>query len=418
MKPAANKSNATLPMVQVEEVSKAFRVNQRGTLTVGEVVREGLSRVMRPESRIDEQTFWALKDVSFSIEQGSSLGIIGENGAGKSTLLRIISGLTMPTSGRVVLQGHIASILDIGTGFHPELSGRENVYFSGQIRGYSKADIKSRYDKIVQFSGIEEFIDTSVKYYSSGMFLRLAFSVLVHLDREIIAFDEVLTVGDDSFRRQCSNKIIELRNQGRTFIIASHNPNDIVEYCDKVLLLESGKVKENAEPMEVLRGYQKEKEPEVVDSNSPQSSEQDSYVEIISIESHKEDGTPSTSFGDQEPIVIRLKYKLLAENLGIDIALVLRDLVRARLFAESTKDLSESFKNERGEYIVEWTIPKGLLGGGTFYIELVTLFSLQDMASHSIIYQFDVEAFIPTLQGRQFPFPLQSPGTMTCKRIN
>lgn len=189
-----------------------------------------------------DDVFWALKDISFEIKQGEMVGIIGTNGAGKSTLLKILSRITEPTTGKVTIQGRVSSLLEVGTGFHQDLSGRENVYMNGTILGMSKAEIDSKFDEIIAFSGVEKFIDTPVKRYSSGMKVRLAFSVAAHLEPEILIIDEVLAVGDSAFQAKCIDKMTEVARGGRTVLFVSHNLSTIKTLCDRGILLKSGRM--------------------------------------------------------------------------------------------------------------------------------------------------------------------------------
>ncbi|MFC1843568.1 polysaccharide ABC transporter ATP-binding protein [Thermodesulfobacteriota bacterium] len=186
------------------------------------------------------EEFWALKDVSFEVKQGDRIGIIGRNGAGKSTLLKILSRITEPTTGKVQIKGRVASLLEVGTGFHPELTGRENVFLNGAVLGMSRQDIKKKFDEIVAFSGVEKFLDTPVKRYSSGMYVRLAFAVAAHLESEILIIDEVLAVGDTVFQKKCIDKMMEVSGQGRTILFVSHNLSAISALCIKAMLLNKG----------------------------------------------------------------------------------------------------------------------------------------------------------------------------------
>jgi len=192
---------------------------------------------------VSVEDFWALKDVSFEVEQGEVLGIIGRNGAGKSTLLKVLSRITEPTTGRVALDGRVASLLEVGTGFHPELTGRENIFLNGAILGMTRAEIIRRFDAIVNFGEMETFLDTPVKRYSSGMYMRLAFAIAAHLESEILVVDEVLAVGDAQFQKKCLGRMSEVSAGGRTVLLVSHNMNAVESLCTKVLYLESGRVK-------------------------------------------------------------------------------------------------------------------------------------------------------------------------------
>lgn len=199
--------------------------------------------------------FWALKDVSFDVAKGEVVGIIGRNGAGKSTLLKVLSKITDPTVGEIRLRGRVASLLEVGTGFHPELTGRENIYLNGAILGMSQTEIKRRFDEIVDFSGVEEFLDTPVKRYSSGMYVRLAFAVAAHLEPEILIVDEVLAVGDMSFQKKCLGKMDQVSKSGRTILFVSHNMDAILNLCSVVCVIEGGLISERLTPEEGVRRY-------------------------------------------------------------------------------------------------------------------------------------------------------------------
>jgi ABC-type polysaccharide/polyol phosphate transport system ATPase subunit len=202
------------------------------------------------------EEFWALRDVSFKIKQGEVLGIIGRNGAGKSTLLKILSRITEPTEGRILLQGRLSSLLEVGTGFHPELTGRENILLNGAILGMTKREIRGKFDEIVAFAGVEKFLDAPVKHYSSGMYVRLAFAVAAHLEPEILIVDEVLAVGDAEFQKKCLGKMDEVsRKQGRTVLFVSHNMEAILKLCDRAILLESGSIRNMEDVESVVAAY-------------------------------------------------------------------------------------------------------------------------------------------------------------------
>ena len=204
--------------------------------------------------------FWALKDVSFEIKQGEVVGIIGRNGAGKSTLLKILSRITEPTKGRIRIKGRVASLLEVGTGFHPELTGRENVYLNGSILGMSRAEIKAKFDEIVAFAEVEKFLDTPVKRYSSGMYVRLAFAVAAHLEPEILIVDEVLAVGDATFQKKCLGKLQNVAGEeGRTVLFVSHNLDSILRLCGRVLWLDAGSVKEMGRPADIIHAYSQQR---------------------------------------------------------------------------------------------------------------------------------------------------------------
>ncbi|BAN36209.1 ABC transporter ATP-binding protein [Sulfuricella denitrificans skB26] len=239
------------PIISVENLSKKYILRhqkQERYTTLRDVLANGAkrftNRLIHPFAALENDStheeFWALKDVSFDIQQGDRVGVIGRNGAGKSTLLKILSRITEPTSGRASIKGRVASLLEVGTGFHPELTGRENIYLNGAILGMSKAEIKSKFDEIVAFADVEKFLDTPVKRYSSGMYVRLAFSVAAHLEPDILIVDEVLAVGDAQFQKKCLGKMEEVGNDGRTVLFVSHNMASIQKLCGNGILLRDG----------------------------------------------------------------------------------------------------------------------------------------------------------------------------------
>jgi lipopolysaccharide transport system ATP-binding protein len=226
------------------------------------------------------EEFWALKDVSFEIKQGDRVGIIGRNGAGKSTLLKILSRITEPTKGRISIHGRIASLLEVGTGFHPELSGRENIYLNGAILGMSKAEIKKKFDEIVEFAEVEKFLDMPVKRYSSGMYVRLAFAVAAHLEPEILLVDEVLAVGDAKFQKKCLGKMHEVSTQGRTILFVSHNSSAVANLCDRGIVLNKGQLCADSTSLNALSLYNNELNKTVFTANSRADSPSIQKVEL------------------------------------------------------------------------------------------------------------------------------------------
>jgi lipopolysaccharide transport system ATP-binding protein len=247
-------------VIQAESLSKFYTLGasrRRGSLR--DLLRRGVPRLLRLPSATpapEKNSFWALKDVSFDLMQGDVLGVIGRNGAGKSTLLKILSRITEPTSGRVTIQGRVGSLLEVGTGFHPELSGRENVFLNGSILGMRRSEIERKFDEIVAFAEVEQFIDTPVKRYSSGMYVRLAFAVAAHLEPEILIVDEVLAVGDAAFQRKCMGKMGDVASQGKTILFVSHNMGAVVSLCNRAILLEKGSVIARGAVSDVAALYQ------------------------------------------------------------------------------------------------------------------------------------------------------------------
>lgn len=226
-----------MKVIEVKNISKTYAIGTAAKDSIIDSFRGLFKSKTQPKS-----TFNALTDVSFDVDQGEVLGIVGKNGAGKSTLLKVLSRITEPTNGEIVMRGRVASLLEVGTGFHPELSGRENIFLNGSILGMTRAEIKSKFDEIVAFSGVEKFIDTPVKHYSSGMYVRLAFSVAAHLEPEILIIDEVLAVGDAEFQKKCLGKMKDVAGQGRTVLFVSHNMAAVKALCTRIIVLKEGNV--------------------------------------------------------------------------------------------------------------------------------------------------------------------------------
>src|SRR6218665_2994530 len=225
------------PILEIQHISKKFRIQHEKQSYLS--LRDSLVSVFKKNSSTSEE-FYALRDVNFNVQPGESIGIIGKNGAGKSTLLKILSKITPPTSGKIISRGRIASLLEVGTGFHPELSGRENVFMNGSILGMRRNEIQKNFDAIVDFAGVEKFIDTPLKHYSSGMQLRLAFAVAAFLENEVLIIDEVLAVGDAEFQRKCMGKMNDVSKSGRTVILVSHSMNAVQSLADKAVYLKGG----------------------------------------------------------------------------------------------------------------------------------------------------------------------------------
>jgi lipopolysaccharide transport system ATP-binding protein len=243
------------PIIEVRNLAKRYRLGAIGATTLREEVSRYWDR-LRCVPHPDREEFWALRDVSFEVHPGEVVGIIGRNGAGKSTLLKILSRITEPSSGTAKLRGRVASLLEVGTGFHPELTGRENVFLNGAILGMTRAEVRRKFDEIVAFAEVDQFIDTPVKHYSSGMYVRLAFAVAAHLEPEILIVDEVLAVGDAAFQRKCIGKIGEVsREAGRTVLFVSHNMGVVANLCSRATLLSNGSILADGPPNRVLNTY-------------------------------------------------------------------------------------------------------------------------------------------------------------------
>ena len=234
------------PVIEVSDISKSYQISHQNRASYG-TLKDDFAKIIKGpfggRSESEKEIFWALKNINFQVNSGETFGIIGKNGSGKSTLLKILSRIVDPTTGSVKIHGKVASMLEVCTGFHPELTGRENVYFNGSIIGMSKREISQKFDEIVAFSGVEQFLDTPVKFYSSGMYVRLAFAVAAHLDSEVLIIDEVLAVGDTEFQKKSLAKMLSIAKEGKTILFVSHGMNNVQELCDRAMLLEKGKIK-------------------------------------------------------------------------------------------------------------------------------------------------------------------------------
>ena len=238
----------TRPIVSVNNIGKRYQI---GTPTL----REGFMSILGKRNHPETAEFWSLRNVSFEVAPGEIVGIVGRNGAGKSTMLKILARVVEPTEGSADIYGHIGSLLEIGTGFHPDLTGRENVYLNGSMLGMKYSEVKSRFDEIVEFAGVEKFLNTPVKYYSTGMHSRLAFSVASHFRPDILLLDEVLAVGDADFQKKCLDKMKEINKQGRTIFFVSHDLLAIQEICSRALLFEKGRIVQDSDPITISQSY-------------------------------------------------------------------------------------------------------------------------------------------------------------------
>lgn len=315
-----------------------------------------------------QEDFWALKDVSFDIQKGDVIGIIGKNGAGKSTLLKILSQITKPTEGIIEINGRVASLLEVGTGFHPELTGRENVYLNGTILGMTRKEVAAKFDEIVAFSGVEKFIDTPVKRYSSGMYVRLAFAVAAHLEPEILIIDEVLAVGDAEFQKKCLGKMKDVAGEGRTVIFVSHDLTAVKKLCTKGVLLKSGKVALVGNTDEVISEYQK-----IVQGNnsyeavSIENALGNEFIRVLHfIVSPLKGNTISISSG----INVNLKFYNAKANINLDTTFELRNANETIVFHVG-HFITNQQDSKTGFYEVNFEIPQNILNAGNYYFKII-----------------------------------------------
>lgn len=315
------------------------------------------------------EEFWALKDISFEVQQGDRIGVIGRNGAGKSTLLKILSRITEPTSGRITINGRIASLLEVGTGFHPELTGRENIFLNGAILGMTKAEIKRKFDEIVDFAEVERFLDTPVKRYSSGMYVRLAFAVAAHLEPEILIIDEVLAVGDAQFQSKCLGKMEEVGDQGRTVLFVSHNMNAINRLCKSAILLAEGKLVHQGKTSEVVPLYLSAAADDACGQvEFPDNPEKEWQVLSISVTRPNNEPVKHALEID-ETFLVKIKYKISRPLEGGYGALLIRNKFGEIILLSDNRDSEQSISLEKpGIFETSIEIPLPLLTPGKYTI--------------------------------------------------
>jgi len=369
--------------ITVENVSKRYLVGHNAARDA--TFREVLARNARNLARKTHdmitgrqivqgdqvEEFWALKDVSFEIEKGDRVGIIGRNGAGKSTLLKILSRITDPTKGRICIAGRTASLLEVGTGMHVELSGRENIFLNGAILGMRRGEILKKFDEIVAFAGVERFLDTPVKRYSSGMYVRLGFAIAAHLEVEILIVDEVLAVGDSQFQKKCLGKMEEIGRSGRTILFVSHNMAMVNSLCDKAIHLDSGILRTFGPTDRVILSYATAGENSLAAVNYRNSSRRigDEYVQLLSADIRNGRGVPISSVEINQPFSVRMEYRILR---GADRTYV----PNFHFFCHDGScafvvNASESKSLPPGEYLAECHVPANFLNDGLYSIRLV-----------------------------------------------
>jgi len=373
-------------VIKVENIGKQYRLGQVGTGTIATDVNRWWHKVRGKEDpylkigEVNDRSIkgvgdlvWALKDINFEVKQGEVLGIIGKNGAGKSTLLKILSQVTGPTVGDIKVKGRIASLLEVGTGFHPELSGRDNVFLNGAILGMSKREIKDKFDEIVYFSGVERYIDTPVKRYSSGMYVRLAFAVAAHLDPEILIVDEVLAVGDAEFQKKCMGKMKDVSREGRTVLFVSHNIPAIKNLCTSAILLEHGKVIFEGETSQSISKYlynaQNITGMKKWDISSRPGNDN---FKINSLSLKRLDKEISSTFNISEDFFAEIVFEVLNSGMQVGFSFILSDVEGYTLFGSlsNTDENIYGKKLEKGIYKSVVTIYGNLLNTGKFIVSL------------------------------------------------
>lgn len=392
-------------VIRVEHLGKRYRLGERETYkTMRDSISEAMAAPMRrlrgeSSTRSKEPEFiWALKDISFEVKQGEVIGIIGRNGSGKSTLLKILSRITTPTRGWAEIYGVVNSLLEVGTGFHPELSGRENVYLNGAILGMPKSEINSKFDDIVEFSEIEEFLDTPVKHYSSGMRLRLAFSVAAHLEPEILILDEVLAVGDVAFQRKCLGKIGQVARAGRTVLIVSHSMTPVANMCDKAIWLNDGEIVMQGRPFEVIAGYLSFDSSTSGEMLWPEGLALDNVdeLEVLSLRVLNHLGEVAPGVGIRQPFFIEIGYRVKKPLPRCRVGFLLNSSEGFTVFEGfDADDPRYGSVREPGMYVARCEIPAHLLNVGRYMLSLRA--SMPDKALVAV----DNVLAVHTAMGRQ-----------------
>jgi lipopolysaccharide transport system ATP-binding protein len=365
--------------IKVDNISKRYKIGTApGKFRYG-MLRDQIAAIPRKifrrnEGRVGVDYIWALKDVSFDLEEGRVLGIIGRNGAGKSTLLKVLARVTEPTKGTVSVRGRVGSLLEVGTGFHPELTGRDNIYLNGAILGMKRSEIESKFDEIVEFSEVSQFIDTPVKRYSSGMYLRLAFAVAAHLEPEILVVDEVLAVGDAEFQRKCLGKMNDVAAQGRTVLFVSHNMSAILRLTQEAIVMQKGQLTLRAPTNEAVDFY--------LASGQSQAGERTWDADEIpasaapfcplSLKLYDPRGAVADTVRSTEPLTVEMEYTLSAPITGLRVGIYLSTVRGEYVFTSFDVDNAALYEThstrQPGHYISRCTLPGDMLNEGRYIL--------------------------------------------------
>lgn len=371
--------------VQVRDLGKKYRIGalEEGRRTLRETLTDALATPFRKAGSLlsgnasgaagMEEEIWALKGISFDVPRGQVLGIIGKNGAGKSTLLKVLSRITEPTEGFIEIRGRVGSLLEVGTGFHPELTGRENVYLNGAILGMGRTEIDAKFDQIVAFAEVERFLDTPVKYYSSGMYVRLAFAVAAHLEPEILVVDEVLSVGDAAFQQKCLGKMGDVAQSGRTVLFVSHNMGAVTDLCDRAILLEGGQVTMDDGPAEVVSHYLTSGGETSAVWRRPESGEDEpAEAAVRSVRILSEDGLPEAVIPFDRSFDVEIEYEIREPTRDLVIVAGLWSY-RGFLWQSWDTDTTglRGKVREPGSYVSRCRVPAGLVRPGRYSVTVV-----------------------------------------------
>lgn len=372
------------PIIEIHNIGKKFKISHRDAPYLS--LRDSIISYIKNPAQLFKNTdeeFWALSDISFNVMPGESIGIIGKNGAGKSTLLKILSRITPPTKGYIKLYGRVASLLEVGTGFHPELTGRENIYFNGAILGMKRKEISKKFDEIVSFAGVEKFVDTPLKHYSNGMQLRLAFAVAAFLEAEILMVDEVLAVGDAEFQKKCIGKMEEVtKSEGRTVLFVSHNMATIRSFCKKGLYLEKGTSEGLTDVEYAIQKYLNFNQNLAVASFYNDTYYKKTEARILEVELCNIHHQRTNTFYLHDSILIKLKYEVLsAKNVMPNFLLFNQYGIKVMIGTDAKDDFRSEKKNKPGIYQTTFIIPSYLLNPNDYYFHVAL-----DAPIHSACY--------------------------------
>ena len=374
-----------------------------GAATLRESLSQSVRSLFKRKPSSESREFWALRDISLEIKPGERVGVIGRNGAGKTTLLKLMSRITEPTTGKIHLRGRVSSLLEVGTGFHPELTGRENIYLNGALLGMSRAEIHRKFDEIVAFSEIERFIDTPVKRYSSGMYVRLAFAVAAHLDPDILLVDEVLAVGDVKFQQKCLGKMRDVSAQGRTLLFVTHQMGIVAQLCERAILLDQGRCVQMGNTQDIVMAYLRgasEGGSQLRERRREDIEGRAMYVQGISLLTAKE--TPASEYGIADPVSIRVGIAIAERRSGAVMGLVIKDRLGRKIFTAETRLNADSLPARAKALTGQLVIPAHYLTPGEYSLHValhipnvevldvldeVCRFSIVDTGSEMALYE-------------------------------
>ena len=388
------------PAIRAENLSKRYRIgaNPTGDLNLTEsvkrIVRGTFSKVrslVRADTHEDENSFWAVKDISFEVPRGEAIGVIGRNGAGKSTLFKLLSRITEPTHCRLELRGRMGSLLEVGTGFHPELSGRENIYMNGSILGMSRREILAKFDQIVEFSEVGKFLDTPVKRYSSGMYVRLAFAVVAHLEPEILVIDEVLAVGDASFQKRCIDRMIQLAQSGKTILFVSHNMQQIPRLCQRAVMLERGQMVEIGPAGAVTQSYMDRLLTDARTNDlSTKARSGDGRARFGRAGLVDPEGRPLSVFTSGDDLILRMDITAKLAVADVDVQVIVQNLYGTRIVTGWSREVGFSISLHEGTQTVECRLKGvGLRPGHAIMMNLLVATgngTILDSVDNAVVY--------------------------------